>query len=526
MRISSANSLTMATLLFLSACGSEDTISPVPDETRPLSGGQATVFDASSQAFEMPIPTLSANELDRFLSGDASFEQIFVTPPAEVNPGAGPVFSHTSCVGCHLRDGRGRGAFGSEPPFVGSMLMRVSLPGYSPHGGPASVPGFGVQLGDRANYGVQPEARVEVSFFETVERLADGEEVYLKHPVYYIVEPYRPLPAGVLLSARMAPPVFGRGLLEAISESDILALSDPADADGDGVSGRPNYVYNFRTDQTELGRFGLKANNPDLLQQVASAYNEDMGVTSPYFPRESVWGQPQHDGRDDDPEISQETLDVTTFYIQTLAVPARRNWDDPQVLRGEILFESTGCAACHTTTFRTGSHAVASLSQARSFIPILICCCTTWATRLPTIDRTSKPMGASGKRPRCGALASRKPSMAFRLDSCTTAGRKPFSKPLCFTVVKLNGRARKCAGYPEPTERHCSPFCDRCRTPHRCDKNRLDYAPSAPVTADASPMQTRGYEPVLVTPCFSMVGEAGFEPATPCSRCDMTGRSR
>ena len=361
MRISSANSLTMATLLFLSACGSEDTISPVPDETRPLSGGQATVFDASSQAFEMPIPTLSANELDRFLSGDASFEQIFVTPPAEVNPGAGPVFSHTSCVGCHLRDGRGRGAFGSEPPFVGSMLMRVSLPGYSPHGGPASVPGFGVQLGDRANYGVQPEARVEVSFFETVERLADGEEVYLKHPVYYIVEPYRPLPAGVLLSARMAPPVFGRGLLEAISESDILALSDPADADGDGVSGRPNYVYNFRTDQTELGRFGLKANNPDLLQQVASAYNEDMGVTSPYFPRESVWRQPQHDGRDDDPEISQETLDVTMFYIQTLAVPARRNWDDPQVLRGEILFESTGCAACHTTAFRTGSHAVASL---------------------------------------------------------------------------------------------------------------------------------------------------------------------
>lgn len=348
--------------LLVSACGSEETISPAPDETRPLSGGQATVFDASSQAFEMPIPTLSANELDMFLAGDATFEQVFVTPPAEVNPGAGPVFSHTSCVGCHLRDGRGRSAFGAEPPFVGSMLMRVSLPGLSTHGGPAPVPGFGVQLGDRANYGVQPEARVQVSYFETAEKLADGEEVYLKHPVYHIVEPYRPLPAGVLLSARMAPPVFGRGLLEAISESDILALSDPSDTDGDGISGRPNYVHNFRTGRTELGRFGLKANNPDILQQVASAYNEDMGVTSPYFPRESVWGQPQHDGRDDDPEITQKTLDITTFYIQTLAVPARRNWDDPQVIRGEILFESTGCAGCHTTTFRTGSHEIPSLS--------------------------------------------------------------------------------------------------------------------------------------------------------------------
>ena len=120
--------------------------------------------------------------------------------------------------------------------------------------------------------------------------------------------------------------------------------------------------------------------------------------------------------------------------------------------------------------------------QARSFTPILICCCTTWATRLPTIARTSKPTGASGKRPRCEAVASRKPSMAFGLDSCTTEGQKPFSKPLCFTVVKLNGRARKCAGYPEPTERHCSPFCDRCRTPHRRDENRLDNAPSAPAT--------------------------------------------
>ena len=311
----------------------------------------------------MPIPTLSPDELDKFFAGDFAFEQVFVTAPADVNPGLGPVFSHTSCVGCHLRDGRGRGAFGAEPPFVGSMLMRVSLPGFTPHGGPVPVPGFGVQLGDRSNFGVAREARVQVSFYETTETLSDGEQVYLKHPIYTIVDAYQPLPAGVLLSARMAPPVFGRGLLEAISESDILALSDPGDANRDGISGRPNYVYNFRTGQMELGRFGLKANNPDLLQQTAGAYNEDMGVTNPYFPHESVLGQPQHDGRNDDPEISQETLDITTFYLQTLAVPARRLWDDPQALRGEALFESTGCANCHTTTFQTGNHSISSLSN-------------------------------------------------------------------------------------------------------------------------------------------------------------------
>lgn len=353
----------LTAVLCLWACGKDNPVAPAqPSPDKALSGGDATVFDASSQAFEMPIPTLSPGELDKFFAGDLAFEQVFVTPPADVNPGVGPVFSQTSCVGCHLRDGRGRGAFGSEPPFVGSMLMRVSLSGFATHGGPVPVPGFGTQIGDRANFGVAPEARIRVDFYETVETLSDGTEVRLKHPLYAIVTPYQPLPAGVLLSARMAPPVFGRGLLEAISEADILALADPSDADGDGISGRPNYAYNFRTGQMELGRFGLKANNPDILQQTAGAYNEDMGVTNPYFPRESVWGQPQHDGRDDDPEIGQTTLDVTTFYIQTLAVPARRDWDDPQALRGEALFESTGCAACHTPTFQTGNHGIASLA--------------------------------------------------------------------------------------------------------------------------------------------------------------------
>ena len=355
---------TIAAMLFFFACSSKNPVEPTPSEDSALSGGEAaTVFDATSQAFEMPIPTLSPDELDKFFAGDFAFEQIFVTAPADVNPGLGPVFSHTSCVGCHLRDGRGRGAFGAEPPFVGSMLMRVSLPGFTPHGGPVPVPGFGVQLGDRSNYGIALEARVQVSFYETTEPLSDGEQVYLKHPIYTIVDAYQPLPAGVLLSARMAPPVFGRGLLEAIPEADILALSDPGDANRDGISGRPNYVYNFRTGQRELGRFGLKANNPDLLQQTAGAYNEDMGVTNPYFPQESVAGQPQHDGRNDDPEISEEILDVTTFYLQTLAVPARRNWDDPQALRGEALFESTGCSNCHTTTFKTGNHSISSLSN-------------------------------------------------------------------------------------------------------------------------------------------------------------------
>lgn len=356
-------------LLFgaLAHCGDDRAgLGPTPaQDDRLLSGGAATVFDASSTAFENPIPSLDGLELERFLAGDAAFEQVFVTAPAEVGRGLGPVFNQTSCVGCHVRDGRGRAGFGTDAPFIGSMLMRISLPGFNPQvpGGPQPVPGFGEQIGDRAVFGVEPEARIDLTYFEETRYFADGQAYSLRFPQYEIIDAYRPLPADVLFSPRMAPPVFGRGLLAAIPTETIVAQADPGDRDGDGLSGRPNWVYNFRTQQTELGRFGHKANNPDLLQQVARAYQQDMGITSPYFAVESAAGQPQGDGREDDPEIGQETLEINTFYVQTLAVPARRNIDDPQVLRGEVLFAEAQCSGCHLPTLQTGRHEIAALAN-------------------------------------------------------------------------------------------------------------------------------------------------------------------
>ena len=358
-----------AFLAALAGCGGDGATGPPPGDEpafdKRLSAGSATVFDVSSVAFESPIPTLVGADFEKFLAGDAAFEATFVTPPADVNPGVGSVYNHTSCVGCHVRDGRGAPSFGTEPPFTGSLLMRVSLSGTDPDvpNGPMPVPGFGVQIQDRASFGVAPEGRVLVTGFDEVVTLADGETVVLRVPAYDIVDTYMPLPAGVLTSPRIAPPVFGRGLLEAIPEGEILSRADPGDADGDGISGKPNYAYNARSGRVELGRFGWKANNPTVLQQSAGAYNQDMGVTSTYFPVESMFGQSQHDGLLDDPELPAETLEVTTFYVQTLGVPARRDVDDPDVLRGEALFESAGCADCHTPIMRTGNHSIAAISN-------------------------------------------------------------------------------------------------------------------------------------------------------------------
>lgn len=83
---------------------------------------------------------------------------------------------------------------------------------------------------------------------------------------------------------RLPLPVIGLGLLEAISDETLFKLSDPNDSDGDGISGRPNMVWNQVTSSTEVGRFGRKAGAPNLRMQTARAYAEDMGVSSPDLP--------------------------------------------------------------------------------------------------------------------------------------------------------------------------------------------------------------------------------------------------
>ena len=313
-------------------------------------GGDTTVFDASSQAFNFPAAGITEEGLIKHDQGDGAFDAIFVSSPSPVNPGLGPVFNNNSCQSCHANNGRGR-----PDDTLTSLLFRVSVPGESAVGGPNPVAGFGLQLQTRSTVGTGKEAGVTIEYTETPGEYGDGTEFSLRTPVYTVVDPYIPLPVGTLISPRIAPPVFGIGLLEAIPEDEILANADPADEDGDGISGRPNYVWDFEKGQAALGRFGWKANTPSALQQAADAYNQDMGITSPFFPTESSAGQTQEDGLADDPEIPFDTLDDAAFYIQTIAVPARREFDE-ESRRGQKLFEQAGCSSCHTPVHTTGVH--------------------------------------------------------------------------------------------------------------------------------------------------------------------------
>ena len=341
--------LLLAIYVFQSCSENPGTPEEVPEDDI-LSGGATTVFLAGSQSFSQPAANLSSQTLEKHIAGDANFEQTFVKAPAPVNPGLGPLFNNNSCINCHVSDGRG------NPPFEGeqfeSMLIRISVSGNDIHNGPNSVPGFGTQLQTQALVGYEPEGSIQLNYSEISGTYPDGETYTLRKPDYIITGR---VPGGVLTSPRVAPFVIGLGLLEAIPEETILSNADENDINQDGVSGRPNYVWDYASNKIELGRFGWKANTPTLIQQAASAYNNDMGITSPLFPMENCYSSGQCDSTNDDPEVSQEILNDVEAYVQTLGVPARRNYDDETVKLGKSLFKQVGCNSCHISEFTTGT---------------------------------------------------------------------------------------------------------------------------------------------------------------------------
>lgn len=349
-------------LILLVACSEVKEPAPAveSDLDEIYSGGATTSFDATSKAFTFPLANISSQELQNHTEGDAVFEATFVSPPAQINGGLGPIFNNVSCVSCHNKDGRARPPSSSEP--FGGLLFRISALGTDARGGPMAVTGFGTQIQTHAVFGVQQEMDVLISYQELPGKFSDGADYSLQQPTYTISNPYVSVPAGAMISPRIANANFGLGLLEAVADATILGFADESDSNTDGISGRPNYVYDVASDKMMLGRFGWKASQSTLIQQSAAAANNDMGVTSPYFPMETSAGQIQ-DVPAHDPEMSTAQLNAVTIYLQTLAPPARRNPTDAAVVKGKALFVQSQCSACHVPKMRTGTHSIAALSN-------------------------------------------------------------------------------------------------------------------------------------------------------------------
>lgn len=347
----------------LVSCSKDDGYEPLPTlEHRLMAGGETTVFLTSSNSFSTPAANLLGTDLDTHLDGDFDFESVFVTTPSEINPGLGTIFNNSSCVACHPKDGRA--PFPTDLLDRSGFFFRVSIPGVDSNGGPVAVPGFGTQVQNQAVFGYQPEGQFQVTYSSITETLADGTQIVLQKPNYMLTDTYIPFPGNGLLSPRLAPPVFGLGLLEAIPEFYILQNEDIPDTDNDGISGKANYVFDAVSGTMQIGRFGWKANTATILEQCAGAYNGDMGITSNLKPIETGFGQSNgSDGFDDDPEIADEILDNIAFYCRTLGVPAPRDLDDENVKRGALIFEQLECAKCHVPKMQTGSFDIAAVAN-------------------------------------------------------------------------------------------------------------------------------------------------------------------
>ena len=315
------------------------------------SGGKQTVFNTGSGAFSQMFMNLSEAKETMHEEGDLAFEATFNADITQLNHGLGPIFNNQSCGSCHIADGRGKSPNAGEK--LSSLLIRLSIEGKGAHGEPIAVPGFGGQLQQRGIYGILSEADVEVNYVDQSISLNDGETILLRKPNYTFSNTYAPLPGNVLISPRMASPVFGLGLLEAIDENDLLRFADENDNNKDGISGKPNYAYDVLSKKVKLGRFGWKAAQTSIIQQSAGAYNEDMGITNLIFPVESSLGQPQYQVSNEKYELADSILYAVAYYIQTLAVPGRRKANDAVVVRGKNIFKQIGCASCHVPMHKT-----------------------------------------------------------------------------------------------------------------------------------------------------------------------------
>ena len=343
-----------------------------PYERRPA--GAATVFKPLNRdAFSHPSANMPFKRERDFRVGNGIFRKIWVSAPSSTtsSDGLGPLFNARACQRCHLKDGRG------HPPAAGerveTMFLRLSIPPETEaeraalrENRQATIPEptYGGQLQNFSIQGVLAEGQMTIAYEETPVMLADGEAVILRAPTYGIAGlHYGPLHPDAMLSPRVAPPIIGMGLLEAIAEADILADTDPEDCDGDGISGRPNLVWSDERGTVMLGRFGWKAGHPTVSQQAAAAFRGDVGISTPlYRPPFGDCTAAQETCRDaphggasarDTVEASAALFDLLVFYTRNLGVPARRDVGEAQVLEGKRLFYDANCIGCHQPKFVT-----------------------------------------------------------------------------------------------------------------------------------------------------------------------------
>ncbi len=332
--------------------------------------------------FSQPDEGADFETLSMFRLGNAVFRQTW-TPAGQGRAhfdGLGPLYNAPSCESCHVNDGRGRPpGEGGEAYESTSMIVNLASSNPDSRADPAPDPNYGHQLQDFAIAGLKPEGRIRADYSHSAFTFADSSRIALRAPRFSIADrAYGPLDPATRISARIAPPMIGLGLIARIAPEDILSLADPDDRDGDGISGRARLIAG-KGHEPHLGRFGWKAGQADLAGQIALALSRDMGISSGRHPmgfgdctsaqRLCRRAPDGNSAAFEGVEAHSVILNWLLAYSENLAVPAPRQLDDPEITAGRALFSAIACARCHRAGFVTGEDTDAPHLAGREIAP-------------------------------------------------------------------------------------------------------------------------------------------------------------
>jgi CxxC motif-containing protein (DUF1111 family) len=394
-------------VLLLCACGKSvnNTLdyhrlsAPVLTHEEDKPGGETTVSIKPFASFQLPAANLSNDLRPKFYAGKALANQPWIKAPTltTARDGLGPVYNARTCLSCHINGGKGFIPADNQTSIT-STLVRLSTPfdlntlfnsdtivdlsthkrssailkksGVIPHAIYGDqIQGQSVSLAHQLRHSqkpgvlkhdVAPEAYVYINWNEETFTYADQHQVTLRSPeLDFKSLGYGPLGEETLFSLRVAPTLHGMGLIELISEQDIIALSDDDDINSDGISGRANQVWDEEKQITTVGRFGLKSNKPTLAMIVAGAFANDLGISNSLAPNQPCTRlQPSclkiANGNDKGAvELPDHLLKLVIDFNRDLAPVQRRNSLDKNVLAGRELFYNSGCNQCHNPRYVT-----------------------------------------------------------------------------------------------------------------------------------------------------------------------------
>ena len=390
-----------------------------------LAGRRCIVTTQSARDAGQPLAGITPVEFEEFRLGLDDFLEV-----ETAEEGLGPAFNGTSCAVCH------------------------------------SIPAIGGRRHDRRGAGRTPQRGGE---FEALD--PSGETLFqlFSVPATRASRSCRPTPN--VIARRVPIPLFGAGLVEAIPDDTLIALEDPTDRNGDGVSGRAAFVVDLATGERRVGRFGWKAQHATLLAFGGDAYRNEMGITNDLFPHEAAFGVTA-----DRMRLAIRFPIRRIFAIRgrggaasTTSRASCGSWRrsgadvDDQVPSGEQVFSSIGCAACHVPALTTGpsSNPLFDRQPVALFSDLLLHDVGTG----DGIEQAAAKPTRSARR-RCGDCDS-------GARSCTTDPRPRWSTRSAGTVTRPNSPDAGSSDRATPIARRCSPFCDRFEQEARVRRKRL-----------------------------------------------------